>query len=219
MPTRRRHTKALSAAPPQVAPPAEPRPLAPAWSGAKRLGRQSPARCPLCVDSVAAVYDREDGARLCSGCGHVWRTRRPMEDDIQAGLRQILGAREDVRIWRQNTGTLFDGTGRPVSYGLEGAGDLSGIVAIAVPSRLPHPPLPIGIRLEVEVKRPRWKDDTGKVYPAGRPSPAQLAFGEMVHRQGGFYILTDTVENGVAQLDRMIADVRRHFWTVEGVAR
>ena len=102
------------------------------------------------------------------------------EVEIMRAIQLALGARRDVRVWRSNTGVgrALTDPSSVVAFGLPGAADLSGIVS------------PSGRRLEVEVKS-----------ATGRLSPVQRAFGEMVQRFGGIYIVARSVEQAIAELE------------------
>ena len=99
------------------------------------------------------------------------------ETTILHSVLRTLGARSDLRLWRQNTGV-----GRALSndavikFGVIGGGDLSGI-------------LNDGRRLEVEVKT-----------PAGRQSEQQKRFQSMIETFNGVYIVTRSAEDALAQL-------------------
>ncbi len=68
------------------------------------------------------------------------------EQDLQNEGRLCIGSLPFVRLYRNNTGTLLDSRGIPVSYGLAvGSADTIGIVA-------PH-----GRFLSIEWKRPGWR--------------------------------------------------------------
>jgi hypothetical protein len=95
------------------------------------------------------------------------------ETALVSAVLLALGQRTDLRVWRQNTGALKDSNGRLVRYGLVGSGDISGILAG-------------GRRLEIECK-------VGK----GRQSEHQRAFGEMIQRYGGVYLVVRSVEDAV----------------------
>jgi hypothetical protein len=91
-----------------------------------------------------------------------------------------LGKRNDLRIWRQNSGALPTATGRIVKFGTPGAADLSGI-------------LEDGRRIEIEIKT-----------PSGRQSEQQKRFQEMIEKFNGIYILARSVEDA----ERGIVDAK-----------
>jgi hypothetical protein len=65
------------------------------------------------------------------------------EQDLSNAIRLAVGSLPDVRLFRNNTGTIKDSRGIPVTFGLmPGSADLIGIVS-------PH-----GRFLSIEVKRP-----------------------------------------------------------------
>lgn len=126
------------------------------------------------------------------------------EARIQAEIMMALGSRKDMRCWRQNVGSavplqtlnawqakalqlLASGdlvalkrwllsTPTPVSYGVKGAADLTGI-------------LDSGRRLEVEVKAEK-----------GRQSKDQKRYQGMIESMDGIYILARSVEDAEAAL-------------------
>lgn len=102
------------------------------------------------------------------------------------------------RVWRQNTGggvgmstvrqaiaLLRSGkiseaiqllSSRPIKWGIEGAGDISGVG-------------PEGIRIECEVKA-----------GSDRLSDEQRAFGVMIERAGGVYVVARDVDGAIEEL-------------------
>lgn len=93
-----------------------------------------------------------------------------------------LGGRSDCRVWRNNTGTLKDRNGRPVSYGLVGSADILGIANG-------------GRFLAFECKRP----------VGGTWSAQQRAFAKMVERFGGLYALVRSAGEAMRALDAYLA--------------
>ena len=86
------------------------------------------------------------------------------EKQIQNDILRAFGTLPQLRIWRANVGVArIDG--RIVRFGVPGQADLTGI-------------LPDGRRLEIEVKS-----------ATGRQTPDQQAFGRMIERFNGVYIL------------------------------
>ncbi len=102
------------------------------------------------------------------------------ENEIQARIIAAIGSRPDVRIWRANTGAAQMANGQFVRFGIPGQADLSGITAD-------------GRRLEIEVKS-----------ATGRLRPDQIAFGNMIRKFGGIYIVARSVEQAVQSLDSFI---------------
>ncbi len=113
-----------------------------------------------------------------------------MEQLILNQILRAFGTRPTMRLWRQNTGVavpystcqaaltrlrIGDASGaamilqnaRPITFGLPGQADLTGIYR--------------GLRLEIEVK-----DKT-------KQSDKQRHFAEMILKQGGVYILAHSV--------------------------
>jgi hypothetical protein len=149
---------------------------------------------------IVAHYRVRSGAGLAkamrtSGGAHV------EELDFQAHVMLALGARPDLRIWRQNVGAILvrDRAGRPVrSFHAgppKGAADITGVIA------------PEGWRLELELKADGEKQ-----------SEAQRCWHLMVEQHGGIYLvvayedarpLKENVANAVGAVDRAIATRRR----------
>ena len=99
------------------------------------------------------------------------------ESQILRDIRLAIGARPDVLLWRNSTGTAeyYDRHGRVsrVPYGLcVGASDLVGII------------MPYGTFLAMEVKTAR-----------GRVKPEQRRFIELVRRYGGVADVVRSVED------------------------
>lgn len=96
------------------------------------------------------------------------------EAELLAAIRLAVGNIPHARFWRNNTGALFDVTGRPVRFGVgyPGGSDLIGCVQVTVTPDM------IGRRLAVfaaaEVKR-----------PSGRVAPHQQRFLDFITEFGG----------------------------------
>jgi hypothetical protein len=95
------------------------------------------------------------------------------EAAILQAIRLDLGREPSVRLFRNNTGTLLDRRGKPVSFGLHrGSGDLIGWRSVTVtPDMLGRT---VAILASVEVKAPR-----------GRPTPDQIHWAAAVQAAGG----------------------------------
>ena len=94
------------------------------------------------------------------------------EQQIQQQIRLAL-SRGPVRLWRNNTGTLYDRQGRPVQFGLcKGSSDLIGLRSVTIGPE--HLGQQLAVFAAVEVKS-----------QAGRTTAEQLAFIEMVQAMGG----------------------------------
>jgi len=94
------------------------------------------------------------------------------EQQIQQRIRLEL-SRGPVRLWRNNTGTLYDRQGRPVQFGLcRGSSDLIGLRTITIGPE--HVGQQLAVFAAIEVKT-----------LTGRPTPEQLAFIDVVQRMGG----------------------------------
>jgi hypothetical protein len=85
------------------------------------------------------------------------------ETDLQQRIRLALGSRSDLRLFRNNTGTLPDPrTGRPVQFGLaRGSADLIGWRTITITPEMVG--TQIAVFTSIEVKTP-----TGHLTPEQR---------------------------------------------------
>jgi hypothetical protein len=116
-------------------------------------------------------------------------------------LMLAIGARDDLRVWRQNVGTVLrrNETGEKIGVFRagppKGAADISGIVR------------PEGWRLEIETKA-----------RAGRRSVEQLRWARFIAESGGVYVLASytehlglerSVEHAVDAIERAIWQRRR----------
>ena len=105
------------------------------------------------------------------------------ESVIQSEIRLAVGSLPDVRLWRNNTGSIKGQRGRPVQFGLAvGSADLIGIVA------------PWGRLLSIEVKS-----------ADGRVRPEQVKWAELVRRFGG----VAGVARSVAEAMALVEEARR----------
>lgn len=75
-------------------------------------------------------------------------------------------------VWRNNTGSLMDRTGRWVSFGLPGSGDVIGVCD--------------GVPVAIETK-----------VPKRGPSEQQLRFAAAWRRAGGLYVLAHSAEEAL----------------------
>lgn len=107
-------------------------------------------------------------------------TRPPNEAQVQREILAALGARPDVRIFRNDVGRAIDPrSGAHLAFGLcVGSSDLIGLVA-------PH-----GRFLALEVKS-----------QTGQPTPAQSAFIAMVNAMGGVGRVVRSVDEALAAAD------------------
>jgi hypothetical protein len=102
------------------------------------------------------------------------------EQDIQNAIRLAVGGLDDVRLWRNSTGSLPDSRGVRVRFGLAvGSSDLVGILA------------PSGRLLSLEVKTAR-----------GRTTSEQETWMTIVRRFGGFACVVRSAEEALAAVDR-----------------
>lgn len=96
------------------------------------------------------------------------------ETTLQQHIRLAVGQRSDVRLFRNNTGTLPDPrTGRPIQFGLaKGSADLIGIKQVTITPDMVGQT--IGVFTSIEVKT-----------PTGRVTPQQRNWLAMVRKLGG----------------------------------
>lgn len=106
------------------------------------------------------------------------------ETVIQQQIRLALGARTDLRLFRNNTGTLPDPrTGRPIQFGLaKGSADLIGLRTITItPDMIGQQ---VAVFTSIEVKT-----------PTGRVTPEQRNWLEMVQQRGGLAGIARSVQD------------------------
>lgn len=113
------------------------------------------------------------------------------ESAIVNAVIRALWDRPGTWIWRNNCGVAKPpGARRAIRFGIPGQADISGIVTLDIGIGLP-----LGIRLEVEVKK-----------PGGRMSDEQKQFRSRVEAMGGCYLLVTSAEEAVRELEAWIAD-------------
>ena len=96
------------------------------------------------------------------------------ETTLQQHIRLALGTRPDLRLFRNNTGTLPDPrTGRPVQFGLaRGSADLIGLRTVTITPDMVGQQ--VAVFTSIEVKTPK-----------GRPTAEQQNWLNMVRSLGG----------------------------------
>jgi hypothetical protein len=107
---------------------------------------------------------------------------------IQFEILKAWGSSPRLRLWRANVGVGWFANGEParktdpgaypVKFGVEGQGDLSGLIDGDADG------VNRGRRLEIECKTER-----------GKQSDAQKRFQAMIERFGGLYVLARSVED------------------------
>jgi hypothetical protein len=106
----------------------------------------------------------------------------PSEQSIQQHIR-IACSTGDTRLWRNNTGTLRDQHGRPVSFGLcKGSADLIGYRSITITPEMVGQQVAVFASIEVKT-------------PTGRIRPEQRAWLETVQAAGGIAGVARSVED------------------------
>jgi hypothetical protein len=109
------------------------------------------------------------------------------EQQTQQEIRLAL-SRGDTRLWRNNTGTLYDRQGRPVQFGLcKGSSDLIGLRSITIGPE--HLGQRLAVFAAIEVKS-----------ATGRATPEQAAFIEQVQAMGGLAGIARSVSDAAAHL-------------------
>lgn len=112
-------------------------------------------------------------------------SQKKSEHQIQNEILATFGTRNDMRIWRQNTGAALTKNGM-VRFGVPGQADITGLL------------IPSGRRLEIEVKDAK-----------GRQRESQKLFQKMIEKSGGIYILARSVEDVYTKLSTYIGDNKK----------
>lgn len=99
------------------------------------------------------------------------------ERAILADILLAIGNRQDLRVWRNNSGALKDAQGHLIRFGLPGSADILGILK------------PTGRFLAIECKT-----------EIGKQSDLQKAFQRMIESHGGLYILARSVGDVLSNL-------------------
>ena len=112
------------------------------------------------------------------------------ETDLQQRIRLALGQRPDVRLFRNNTGTLPDPrTGRPVQFGLaRGSADLIGYRTVTITPDMVGQQVAVFTSLEVKT-------------PTGRIRPEQTNWLHTVKRAGGIAAIVRSVDDARDAID------------------
>ena len=113
------------------------------------------------------------------------------ETDIQQRIRLAVGTRSDLRLFRNNTGTLPDPrTGRPVQFGLaRGSADLIGWRTITITPEMVGQRVAVFTSIEV-------KTTTGHL------TPAQQAWMGTVRSAGGIAGVARSVRDALLLFDK-----------------
>jgi hypothetical protein len=112
------------------------------------------------------------------------------ETDIQQRIRLALGTRPDVRLFRNNTGTLPDPrTGRPVQFGLaRGSADLIGYRTVTITPDMVGQDVAVFVSLEVKT-------------PTGRIRPEQANWQRTISAAGGIAAVVRSVDDALDAMD------------------
>jgi len=107
------------------------------------------------------------------------------EQTIQQNIRLALGTRPDLRLFRNNTGTLRDANGRPVQFGLcKGSADLIGWRTVTITPDMVGQQVAVFTSIEVKT-------------PTGRISPEQHAWHAAVNSAGGIAGIARSVSDAL----------------------
>ncbi len=108
------------------------------------------------------------------------------ETDLQQRIRLAVGTRPDLRLFRNQVGSLPDPrTGRPVQFGLaRGSADLIGWRTVVVTPDMVGQRIAVFTSIEVKT-------------PTGRLTPAQHAWLGVVRTAGGIAGVARTVSDAV----------------------
>ena len=108
------------------------------------------------------------------------------ETDLQQRIRLALGTRPDLRLFRNNTGTLPDPrTGRPVQFGLaRGSADLIGYRTVTITPDMVGQQVAVFTSLEVKT-------------PTGRIRPEQTNWLHAIKRAGGIAAIVRSVDDAI----------------------
>lgn len=108
------------------------------------------------------------------------------ETDILQSCRLAVGRLPDVRLWRNNSGLLYDAQGRPVRFGVgeRGGSDLIGLKRVVITPEMIGKTLAVFAAVEV-------KTETGRVRPE------QAHFIDFVSSFGGIAGVVRSPEEAV----------------------
>jgi hypothetical protein len=98
------------------------------------------------------------------------------ESSVQHAIRLHLGQKDDLVIWRNNTGQWKDENGNYIRYGLcPGSSDLIGLLT------------PSGRFFALEIKSPGGKTDKTR-------AEQQRLFRDLINSKGGYAAVASSVE-------------------------
>ena len=106
------------------------------------------------------------------------------ETHLLQQIRLALGTRSDLRLYRNNCGTLPDPrTGRPVQFGLaRGSADLIGWRIVTITPGMVGSQVAVFTSIEVKT-------------PTGRIQPEQYAWLNTVHQSGGIAGIARSIQD------------------------
>lgn len=118
------------------------------------------------------------------------------ETVIQQQIRLALGTRSDLRLFRNNTGSLPDPrTGRPIQFGLaKGSADLIGLRTVTITPDMVGRQMAVFTSLEIKT-------------PTGRATPEQRNWLEMVRSRGGLAGIARSVQDANEIIENIAPDI------------
>ena len=105
------------------------------------------------------------------------------EKEIQYEIRKAISQYPNIRLWRNNVGSMIDKKGQMVTFGLcPGSSDLIGLESIVITPDMIGKTMARFLAIEVKSEK-------------GKASESQSKFLEMVRAMGGIGILARSVED------------------------
>lgn len=104
-----------------------------------------------------------------------------------------IGARDDVIVWRQQSGMFRQLTPphTPIRVGQVGQSDLGGIVAVTITPEMVGKTIGVAVQMELKTE-------------TGRPTREQLGWGRAVQQRGGVF----RVVRSVPEAEELIRDIQ-----------
>lgn len=114
------------------------------------------------------------------------------ESSIQKRALAAIGARDDVLVWRQQSGAFraLDDPKRIVKVGVPGISDALAVVSVEVTPEMVGKKIGVAVGLEFKAEK-------------GRQSDAQAAWQKAFECCGGTYAIVRSVEDAVALVERV----------------
>lgn len=116
---------------------------------------------------------------------------------VQLPAMLAVGQRDDVLIWRQQSGLFrqFEAPHTPVRVGLPGMADAGMIVAVTITADMVGKTIGVAVQAEFKTNR-------------GRQSDAQVNWQSAVEQRGGIYRVVRSPE----ELTQLVEDVQNGHW-------